>query len=97
MKIIAVKYAIKPGCEELFRERILRHAATLLGTEAGCRRFDVSVDPSDPSQFFLYEVYDDEAALQRHLVSDHLKAIKIDIVPWAASREAHHYNRISAP
>ncbi len=96
MQIVTVKYATKPGCEGLFRERILRHAATSVANEENCQRFDVSIDPDDSSRFFLYEVYQDEAALHDHHESDHFKAFKVDIVPWVASREAKYYRRISA-
>jgi quinol monooxygenase YgiN len=37
----------------------------------GCRQFDVCRDPLDPALFFLYELYDDEAAIQAHLDSPH--------------------------
>lgn len=96
MQIVTVKYATKQGCEALFRERILRHAATSVAREDACQRFDVSVDPDDSSRFFLYEVYVDEAAVHHHHETDHFKAFKADIVPWVVSREAKYYRRISA-
>ena len=40
----------------------MRDAAASVRDEAGCRQFDVAQDASKPEQFFLYEIYDDEAA-----------------------------------
>lgn len=39
--------------------------------EPDCFRFDVHRDPSVQSRFYLYEVYSDEAAFQRHLETPH--------------------------
>jgi quinol monooxygenase YgiN len=41
--------------------------------EPGCREFNISVLDGNPNRVFVYEVYDDDAALRAHLNSDHFK------------------------
>ena len=41
--------------------------------EPGCREFNISVMDGKPNHVFVYEVYDNEAALRAHLNSDHFK------------------------
>ena len=70
MICVAVTYIIKAGHEgravELFRE--------LTGPtreEPGCRMYLVHRSTTDPRKFFLYEQYDDQAALDAHRASEH--------------------------
>lgn len=51
---------------------IRQQAATSLGTEPECHRFDVCVGAED--EVFLYELYTDEAAFQAHLETAHFLA-----------------------
>ena len=53
------------------RPEILENAAASVRDEAGCRQFDVAQDASKPEQFFLYEIYDDEAAFKAHMETPH--------------------------
>jgi autoinducer 2-degrading protein len=41
--------------------------------EPGCRQFDVVQSTTDPNQILLYEVYENEAAVQTHRATDHFK------------------------
>jgi autoinducer 2-degrading protein len=41
--------------------------------EPGCREFNVLVLESNPNHAFVYEVYDNEAALKAHLGTDHFQ------------------------
>jgi quinol monooxygenase YgiN len=41
--------------------------------EPGCRRFDIVVDAKNPNHVFLFEVYDNEAALTAHRNTEHFK------------------------
>jgi len=41
--------------------------------EPGCREFNISVLDGNPNHVFVYEVYDNDAALSAHLNSDHFK------------------------
>jgi hypothetical protein len=52
---------------QAFHQAIVDNARLSLKPKPGCHRFDVCRDPGDPTLFFLYELYDDEAAFQAHL------------------------------
>ncbi len=56
-----------------FLPRMRNQARNSLQLEAGCHRFDICVDPDAPNQVALYEVYDDRAAFDAHLQTDHFK------------------------
>ena len=56
----AVLAAMRPLVEESRRE-------------PGCLMYQAHRDPENPSAFFLYEQYEDEAAYQAHADSEHFK------------------------
>ncbi len=70
MVCLAVTYLVLPNREEEARE-LFRKLSALTRKEAGCRMFLAHQSLSEPRRFFLYEQYDDEAALQAHRQSLH--------------------------
>lgn len=71
MIVVTVEFSIHPPQAREFQEIVLTQAHNSLTQEAGCHRFDVSVDPQDGTRFFLYEVYTDEDTLQAHRKTPH--------------------------
>lgn len=67
---LIVVIGILPGDAAAFMPLMSENARASLKTEPGCRRFDV-LRGDDPSRIVLYEVYDDRAAFDAHLASDH--------------------------
>ncbi len=53
--------------------------------EPGCQRFDVLRDNADPSRFYLYEVYGDEAAFIAHQQTAHYHSWKDTVAEWMAA------------
>jgi (4S)-4-hydroxy-5-phosphonooxypentane-2,3-dione isomerase len=68
----AVDLVIVPSEMSKFVEAIKENAAASV-KEPGCREFNVTVLAKDPNHVFLYEVYDNEAALNTHRATDHFK------------------------
>ncbi|MFO0952305.1 MAG: putative quinol monooxygenase [Isosphaeraceae bacterium] len=72
MICVAVTYVILPGREDevigLFEKLT---AATR--SEAGCRMYQAHRSTTDPRRFFLYEQYDDQAALDAHRAAPHFE------------------------
>ncbi|GAB3475028.1 hypothetical protein GCM10027440_06290 [Nocardiopsis coralliicola] len=62
---------MRPGCRDAFLAGIACTAASAPGDEPGCLRFDVSAAPGDPDEFWVYEVFADEAALEAHRRTPH--------------------------
>ena len=52
----------------------LSKLSAITRTESGCRLFVLHQDLSDPQRLFIWERWDDEAALAKHLASTHTRA-----------------------
>ena len=61
---IIVKFTLKPGMADAFRPLILENAAASVRDEPTCRQFQVLNDEQSSEVIFLYEVYEDAAALE---------------------------------
>lgn len=95
LQALIVEFRIKPERVEAFAEAIEINARASRETEPGCRQFDVCRDPADPTLFFLYELYDDEAAIQAHLRAPHFLAMDTQTADWVASKKVMRYARTS--
>jgi autoinducer 2-degrading protein len=71
MIAIWVKVRVKPEQRQRFLEAIEADALGSERDEAGCLRFNVLQDERDPDVYYFYEVYADEAALERHRATPH--------------------------
>jgi quinol monooxygenase YgiN len=62
------EFTARPGLEAELRSALRRHADTVRA-EPGNEVFEAHCHTSDPAEFFVYEVYRDEAAFNEHLSS----------------------------
>ena len=85
MYLVAVTFQIAVDKTSAFAARVQQQAADSL-TETGCQRFDVWRDPADAARVFLYEIYDDRAAFDVHLASDHFLAFDAEVGPWITEK-----------
>ncbi len=90
-----VEFRIKPAQVDAFAAAIIDNARASRETEAGCRQFDVCRDPANPALFFLYELYDDEAAIQTHLCSPHFLQMNALTADWVESKTVWRYARVA--
>ena len=74
MFVMLVKLQIKSELVEQFREAILTNADLSVQRDPGCVRFDVLQHQDDPTQWYLYEVYDKEQAWVDHRNAPHFLA-----------------------
>ena len=95
MYVITVDFSVRPGDEARFLERMRQQAKDSLEREAGCHHFDVCVDPKNPGQVFLYEIYEDEAAFQAHLDSAHFKDFDRTVADWVAAKTVKAWHKVS--
>ena len=91
--INAVELDIVPAEFEKFKAAILANAAASV-KEPGCRQFDVLFEESNPHHVFLYEVYDNAAALEAHRATAHFKTYAETTAPMIARRVARHMSPI---
>jgi quinol monooxygenase YgiN len=73
MFVVVVEFEVRAAARERFLSLVCDNAATSRRDEPGCRQFDVCVDPLSPAAVFLYELYDDRAAFDRHLTLPHFR------------------------
>lgn len=97
MFVVIVFFEAKAAHAAEFKAAIAENAAASVADEPGCQQFDVAQDPNDPSSFFLYEIYDDEAAFKAHLESDHFKHFDSISAPWTADKKVMTFHRFAAP
>ena len=69
--VVAVDFTLHPGVAEEFMPLMLENAQKSRTLEPGCDRFDVCVPAGETDRVFLYEIYQDEAAFQAHLKTEH--------------------------
>lgn len=91
MICVAVTYIMKAGHEE----EALGYFRQLTGptrAEPGCRMYIVHRSTTEPRKFFLYEQYDDQAALDAHRASPHFERYaKGGLFPIIESRSPEIY------
>ncbi len=97
MLALVVEFRIHESFIDAFAAAISDNARASRESEPGCRQFDVCRDPADPSLFFLYELYDDEDALDVHMRSPHFLAMDTATRDWVAAKAVRRLSRTSPP
>lgn len=95
MLALVVEFRIKPEHIDAFARAIDDNARASRELEPGCHQFDVCRDPAEPALFFLYELYDDAAAIDAHLKSAHFLAMNAATASWVASKSVKTYTRVA--
>jgi autoinducer 2-degrading protein len=90
--VLQVNIRIKPESVDAFMRKAIENAKAARG-EAGCRQFEVLLDPDDKTRVMLFEVYDDQKAFEAHQASAAFKKYVADAVPLLASRERHFWKK----
>lgn len=95
MKALIVEFVIHDQYVAAFHDAIVENALASTATEPGCRQFDVCTDPQRDNVFFLYELYDDEAAIAAHLASAHFQHMNALTQHWVEKKTVWRYDRIA--
>jgi quinol monooxygenase YgiN len=95
MYVVVVFFEVGRERVAAFRKAALLDAKCSVERERGCRTFDVSQDPLEPSSFFFYEVYDDKAAFDAHLETQHFAEFNATSEPLVVSKRVLTYELIS--
>ncbi|NIA67432.1 antibiotic biosynthesis monooxygenase [Pelagibius litoralis] len=86
MFVVTVIFEVQASAADAFRSAVLQQAENSLTREKACSRFDVCFDPQRPERVFLYEIYDDRAAFDEHLASDHFADFDRRVAPWVVDK-----------
>ena len=82
MHSIFVTIQIKEGFREQFIEASFGDAQGSVRDEPGCFRFDILQNNEDPNRFHLYEVYENDAALDAHRNAPHYLKWRETVQDW---------------
>jgi autoinducer 2-degrading protein len=94
MYVVTVSFIILPEHISEFRSAVKIQAETSLKEESGCHQFDVGIDPDDPMVCFLYEIYSNEVAFNKHLGSSHFSQFDKKVSPWVKTKTVQTYEKI---
>lgn len=93
MLVITVTFEIDDAHLDAFRRAVLANAAKSMADEPGCRLFDVAEHPDKP-EFFLYELYDDDAAFDAHRASPHFRQFDAETAAWVKVKRVTRFRRL---
>jgi (4S)-4-hydroxy-5-phosphonooxypentane-2,3-dione isomerase len=93
MQALIVEFRIHAAHVEAFAQALAANARASREREPSCRQFDVCRDAADPGLFFLYELYDDEAAVQAHLRAPHFLEMDRLTRDWVAAKTVRRMRR----
>jgi (4S)-4-hydroxy-5-phosphonooxypentane-2,3-dione isomerase len=86
--INAVDIDVVPGQIDNYLAALKENGAAAVH-EPGCREFDITVSQKDPNHVFIFEVYDNAAALEAHRQTDHFKKYAATTKDMVAKRDPH--------
>jgi quinol monooxygenase YgiN len=95
MYAVTVAFRLFPGQRDAFLPLMHRNARVSLDAEPGCRRFDVLTDPARPEEVLLYEIYDDRAAFDAHLASDHFREFDAAVASMILEKRVETWSRVA--
>ena len=94
LHIHAVDIDVVPGQIDNYLAALKENGAASV-KEPGCREFNISVSEKDPNHVFLFEVYDNAAALEAHRATDHFKKYAATVKEMVAKREARALSTVA--
>jgi len=94
MYVVLARWRIAVGHIERVLE-LGREMETHSRQEPGCKAYIINQLVDDPEVVVLYEQYDDEAAFQAHLASEHFQRIVVpQIVPLLVERSRETFRTL---
>lgn len=85
--VIHVELTLHPEQRDAYLARALQHKEDVSANEPGCQQFDISVEEDNQNVVRLYEVYDDEAAVQLHMQTPYMLAYREETTPMIVERK----------
>ena len=79
MIAIIATLSVRPDRIEPFEARFLQLVAAVKAEEPGARMYQLVRSATDVGDYRVMEVYEDQAALDRHMGSEHFKAAGRDL------------------
>ncbi len=80
MTVLVVNWMAEKGKEGKVKD-VFAKLASASRQEPGCRQYTVHQHRDNPRHFLVYEVYDNDAALQAHRDSQHFQQYAVKDLP----------------
>jgi (4S)-4-hydroxy-5-phosphonooxypentane-2,3-dione isomerase len=93
--INAVDIDVVPGQIDDYLAAVKENGAAAVKQEPGCREFNITVSQKDPNHVFIFEVYDNAAALDAHRQTDHFKKYAALTNEMVAKRDTHPLSSVA--
>ncbi len=94
MFAVVVMFRVHAGAIPEFLPLVRENAATSLRVEEGCLQFDIATDPDRPEECLLYELYEDKAAFDVHLASDHFRTFDREIADFVCEKAVQTFRNV---
>lgn len=91
----AVDIDVVPGEIDHYLAALKENGAAAVKEEPGCHTFNITVSQTDPNHVFIFEVYDNAAALEAHRATDHFKKYAATTKDMVAKREARALSTVA--
>jgi len=92
--VVLREFKVKPGALEDFLGAAADDARNSLADELGCRQFDILRPEDSDDVVIFYQVYDDRAAFDAHLGTEHIARFREARAPIAEEiRSTIHASR----
>lgn len=85
--VLHVELTLHPGHRDAYLARAQEHRENVKKNEPACQRFEISVEDENPNLVRLYEVYDDETAVEHHMQTPYMNAYREETAPMIANRK----------
>lgn len=84
--VLHVELTLHPEQRDAYLARALQHRDNVRENEPACQRFEISIEEENANLVRLYEVYDDEAAVEHHMQTPYMIAYREETAPMIANR-----------
>ena len=91
---IIVDFKLKPNTRGSFRRLVDTNAMATLGTEPGCRRFDVLEPKGEDDRVVLYEIYRDRSAFEDDIWTPHFAAFDAAVAGMITQKTVSEYELV---
>jgi quinol monooxygenase YgiN len=93
--VVCAKWTAKDGKQDRLQE-VIHEMTEPSRAEPGNRYYQAQRSPENPRLYFLYEQYEDEAAYEAHMASEHFtRLVKEEAIPeLLEAREREFYETL---
>ena len=85
--VLHVELMLHPEHRDAYIARALQHKENVNANERACQHFEISCEEDRQNVVHLYEVYDDEAAVQHHMQTPYMIAYRKETAPMIVDRK----------